>query len=321
MMAANKHRYAPRDRKRSGYATRVRRLLDVSAAARDPYSPGSAVPVDDANRPPGACPGERTRRFVRWTLRHGKRLWAIALLLALPATAAVVHLYRNLSSDIEELLPQSAPSVVAMDELRARLPGLSSLGIVVAAPDAAAFPAALRLADDLAARIRGYPSTLVRNVRTGSGPERQFIEQHAAMFVETGDLAEIGARIQARRDWQSRKALGIAFDEEASPPPSTSATWRRSTRPGSTSSCCRKRARAETTARMPRGRPAGATPIRRPGSRWFWSRGRNRRPASTARSRSSTGSSATSARWGARGATRRACASASRGTSPPRSRS
>jgi predicted RND superfamily exporter protein len=194
----------------------------VFATSRDPYSPGSAVPVADPKGLPPAPtsgPGERTRRFVRWTLRHGGRLWAIAALLAIPATIAAANLYRNLSSDIEELLPQNSASVLAMHELRARLPGLSSLGIVIAAPDPSAFPAALRLADDLAARVRQYPSTLVRNVRTGPGPERRFIEQHAAMFVDTADLDEIRARIQARRDWDSRKRLGIAFDEEDKPPP------------------------------------------------------------------------------------------------------
>jgi predicted RND superfamily exporter protein len=179
------------------------------------------VPVDalsgGGGARPAVGPGDRTRRFVRWVLRNGWRLWAAALLLAVPSTFAVVRLYRNLSSDIEELLPQRTASVQAMHELRGRLPGLSSLGVVVAAPDAATFPAALRLADDLAARIRTYPPTLVRNVRTGNGSERQFIQQHAAMFVDLADLAEIRARIQAQRDWQSRKTLGISFDDE--PPP------------------------------------------------------------------------------------------------------
>jgi predicted exporter len=177
------------------------------------------APSGRARHPAGPAvgPGDRTRRFVRWTLRHGWQLWAAALLLAVPATGAVVRLYRNLSSDIQELLPQSAASVRAMHELRTRLPGLSSLGVVIAAPDAAAFPAAVRLAGDLAARIRTYPTSLVRKVRTGTGGERQFIEQHAAMFVDAGDLAEIRARIQAERDWHSRKALGISLDDE--PPP------------------------------------------------------------------------------------------------------
>ena len=66
-------------------------------------------------------PGPRTRRFVRWTLVHGRWLWLVALALALPSTVALVRLYASLTSEIEELLPRSAASVSAVDELRQRL--------------------------------------------------------------------------------------------------------------------------------------------------------------------------------------------------------
>src|SRR5438094_355068 len=72
-----------------------------------------------------------TRAFVRFTLRHGRLLWALALLLAVPSSWATVRLYARLSSDMEELLPREAPSVRAIDELRARMPGLQYLGVVV----------------------------------------------------------------------------------------------------------------------------------------------------------------------------------------------
>ena len=62
-----------------------------------------------------SAPGAITRRFVSWTVRHGKLLWAIAFLLAIPATWRTTTLYRHLRSEIEELLPRSAPSVVAID--------------------------------------------------------------------------------------------------------------------------------------------------------------------------------------------------------------
>jgi hypothetical protein len=70
------------------------------------------------------APGAVTRRFVAWTVRHGKWLWAVALLLAIPASWRTATLYRHLRSEIEELLPRSAPSVVAVDELRHRMAGL-----------------------------------------------------------------------------------------------------------------------------------------------------------------------------------------------------
>ena len=59
-------------------------------------------------------PGPATRRFVAWTLRHGKTLWILAVLMAIPASWRTAQLYRNLRSEIEELLPRDAPSVVAI---------------------------------------------------------------------------------------------------------------------------------------------------------------------------------------------------------------
>ncbi|HEX4448216.1 MAG TPA: hypothetical protein VH044_15815, partial [Polyangiaceae bacterium] len=121
-------------------------------------------------------PGPRSRAFVRWTLRWGKWLWAVALVLAVPATWRTAELYAHLRSEIEQLLPTSAPSVIAINELRARLPGLKHLGVVIDTGNEANVAAAERFLDDLAARLRTYPPDLVKSVRTGEGAERKFIE-------------------------------------------------------------------------------------------------------------------------------------------------
>ena len=166
-------------------------------------------------------PSKRTFRYVRWTLAHGRALWLAALVFALPSTVALVRLYAHLSSEVEELLPRNAPSVTAVDELRQRLPGLSTLGVVVAASKPDELPAAERLIDDLAARVRGYPPALVRAVKTGTeaAAERRFLVAHLPLFVDLPDLVEIRRRVEARRSWDTRNRLGVAFDEEDSPPP------------------------------------------------------------------------------------------------------
>jgi predicted RND superfamily exporter protein len=157
---------------------------------------------------------------VRWTLVHGRALWLVALALMAPSTVALVRLYVNLTSEVEELLPRNAPSVGALDELRGRLPGLSALGVVVAASDPSQLAAAERLIDDLAARVRAYPPTLVRAVKTGTeaAAERRFLRAHLPLFVDLDDLVEIRRRIEARRSWDTRNRLGVAFDEDKPPP-------------------------------------------------------------------------------------------------------
>jgi predicted RND superfamily exporter protein len=158
------------------------------------------------------------RAFVDWTIRNGGILWAIALLLAVPAALRTGELYLHLRSDIEELLPREAPSVAAIDELRRRLPGLQHLGIVVDVGVASNLPAGERLLDDLAARIRAYPPELVRSVRVGDERERAFLERNAPFYLDLDDLKTIRARIEARRDYEVEKAQGSLLDEDAMPP-------------------------------------------------------------------------------------------------------
>jgi predicted RND superfamily exporter protein len=155
---------------------------------------------------------------VAWTLRHGRVLWLLALLLAVPAGVATTRLYLNLRSDIEELLPRSAPSVLALDELRSRMPGLQYLGVLVdvGAPDN--LGAGERLLDDLAERVRAYPKNLVRAVRLGTANERRFIEQHLPLYLDVADLETLRARIEERIHYELMKEQDMLLDEDEPPP-------------------------------------------------------------------------------------------------------
>ena len=167
-------------------------------------------------------PGPATRRFVAWTLRHGKTLWLLAALLTIPAAWRTAQLYRNLRSEIEELLPRDAPSVVAIGELRRRMSGLQYLGVVIDAGgpgQAEKVAAAERLVDDLAARIRLYPRDLVSAVRTGWQAERSFVEDHAAALLALPDLQLIRERIEDRIHWEYATATDTLLDKSEPAPP------------------------------------------------------------------------------------------------------
>lgn len=142
----------------------------------------------------------------------------VALLLAVPATIRTVGLYAHLRSDLEELLPRSAPSVAAIDEMRKRNAGLQYLGVMLDTGDAAHLAAGEAFMDELAARLRKLPPELVREVRTGTSEERAFIEKHAALYVDLPDLQEIARRIEERHRYEIAKAMGTLLDEDAPPP-------------------------------------------------------------------------------------------------------
>ncbi len=163
-------------------------------------------------------PGPLTRRYVRWALRHGRALWIAALVLAVPAALRTASLYANLRSSLDELLPRDAPSVVAIDELRRRMPGLQYFGVILDVGDASHLAAGERMLDDLAARVRTYPPSLVRRVRTGIADERAFFERHAPVYADLADLREIRSRVEARRDWEATRAMGADLDDDEPAP-------------------------------------------------------------------------------------------------------
>jgi hypothetical protein len=116
-------------------------------------------------------------------------------------------------------LPRSAPSVIAIDELRTRMAGLQHLGVVVDTGSAANLHAGERLLDDLAARVRAYPPGMVRAARTGDATERRFLEDHAPLYMDLDDLETVRTRVETRRDWEASREQGALLDEDAPPPP------------------------------------------------------------------------------------------------------
>lgn len=165
-------------------------------------------------------PSERTRTWVAFLLRHGKIIWAVAIALGVFGTWRTVLVYAHLRSDLELLLPRQTPSVIALDELRERVSGLQYLSVIVDTGKPENMPAAERMLDDLAARVRTYPPDLVRAVRIGDAEERDFLEKHAALYLEESDLQTILDRVTARRDWEVSKETGTSLDDDpnAAPP-------------------------------------------------------------------------------------------------------
>ena len=144
------------------------------------------------------------------------------MLAAIPATWRTAGLYANLHTEMEELLPPNAESVRAVDELRRRMPGLQFLGVLVdvggsAPPERIA--AAERFIDDLAARVRTYPSAMVGGVRVGFAAESAFIEKHAALLLDRADLQTIRERVDERLRWEFGQRAGTLIDDSEPAPP------------------------------------------------------------------------------------------------------
>ncbi len=159
--------------------------------------------------------------YVRFLLAHSR--WVLVALTALALVAGVrtVRTYFNLKSDLEELLPAGAPSVIALERARQRLPGLRHLGVVVDVGRPENADAALRFLSDLEPRVAAYPKHLVGAVRSGVSAELAFLETFALQLADPVDVRALHEAALARRHWELARAMGSnLLDEVEDPPPS-----------------------------------------------------------------------------------------------------
>src|SRR6266540_7483139 len=132
----------------------------VSAGARERIPPGPSSATDPAiasgpvtpPRPlpwPAADEPRRCAALVQWLVRKRRPVLWLALAVGLAGVFFSARLYADLRSGFEELLPDSAPSVLAARTIAPKLHNVTHLSVVLEGQDGDALD---RLADDLAAR-------------------------------------------------------------------------------------------------------------------------------------------------------------------------
>jgi predicted RND superfamily exporter protein len=147
-------------------------------------------------------------------MNHWRWLLAAAAVLLILSGYRTALTYGSLRSDLEELLPKSAPSVSAIAELRRRLPGIRSLGVVIELDDPTRAAEAERFLERLADRVRTYPPELVRSVRLDSYAERAFAERYALQLMDPADVRRLREAVEARRDFEVSRAMGTDLDDD-----------------------------------------------------------------------------------------------------------
>jgi len=164
--------------------------------------------------PAGGVPKSWAARATYFLMERYRWVLALSALLLVVTGYRTALTYSSLKSELEELLPKSAPSVTALTELRQRLPGLRFLGVVIEVDQPARAAEAERFLDQLAERIRKYPPDLVRGVRLDTSAERQFAERYALQLMEPSDVKRLREAVEARRDFEVSHAMGTDLDDE-----------------------------------------------------------------------------------------------------------
>lgn len=160
----------------------------------------------------------RAARLAYFLMRRYRWVLALAAVLMVGTGYRTALTYSSLKSELEELLPKSAPSVSALGELRQRLPGLRFLGVVIEVDEPARAADAEQFLGRLAERIRQYPPELVRGVRLDTSAERQFAERYALQLMEPSDVKKLREAVEARRDYEVSHAMGSDLDDDDEAP-------------------------------------------------------------------------------------------------------
>ncbi len=124
-------------------------------------------------------------RLVPWLVRRRARVLGVACALSLVALAGAVHLYRDLRSGLEELLPESAPSVEAV---RTVLPLLHSNARLTVGLEGSDPQALERFADLLALRLLALPVGLVESIDFRSDEQDAFLQRFGPLYLPIEDL-------------------------------------------------------------------------------------------------------------------------------------
>ena len=168
--------------------------------------------MTEVQSPPPVLP--RAARITHFMLQRSGWVLGLAALLLLVTGYRTALTYSSLKSELEELLPRSAPSVTALTELRRRLPGLRFLGVVIEVDEPAHARDAERFLDGLAGRIRQYPPDLMRGVRLDTSAERRFAERYALQLMEPSDVKRLREAVEARRDFEVSHAMGTDLEDD-----------------------------------------------------------------------------------------------------------
>ncbi len=131
-----------------------------------------------------------------------KRAWFVTALTSILGAAGgyfSVHLFSNLRTDLEELLPTQARSVLDLNEVRSRLETTNNLAILMISdkPDASK-----RFVDALAGEIEKLPREVCAGVEYRIDKEIEFFAKRKSLFIDLKDLEMIRDYIRAKVNYE-----------------------------------------------------------------------------------------------------------------------
>ena len=148
------------------------------------------------------------KHLVRFILQHAILISILGTLLGFVGTYYTVLLYKNLRTDIEELLPTTARSITDLNEVTSRLEAIDNIVVVTLSKDK---EASRRFVTDLAARLGESPKTVISSVEYRIDREVKFFSDRRALLIDLKDLERVRDYIRNRISYETelRNPLNI----------------------------------------------------------------------------------------------------------------
>ena len=138
-------------------------------------------------------------RITRFIIQYAFAILAIGFLLSTLGAYFSVHLFSNLRTEIEELLPTDARSVLDLNEVKSRLESTNNLSVIFFSENT---QESKKWVDTFAKEIEKLPSTLSAGTEYRIDHVLDFFNQRKSLFIEESDLKKISNFIEEKLHYE-----------------------------------------------------------------------------------------------------------------------
>jgi predicted RND superfamily exporter protein len=153
-----------------------------------------------------------TEKYIRFSLRY----WVLVILLSgvvvVPAFKGTIRMFKNIDTDLANLLPEFYPSVEMIYKVRDKLAGSGNLWVILEGPNR---ETVLPFLDDLVDELAQH--TMIYDVEFRK-PAYDFFDKHKLLYVSLEDLKDIRERIDRKIQREKLGGFYISFEDEEDQP-------------------------------------------------------------------------------------------------------
>lgn len=139
------------------------------------------------------------KTLSRLILRHAGLVALFGTLMSVGGAYYSIKLFGNLKTDIEELLPSAARSVVDMNEVTQRLEAIDNITLLIRSSNT---QASRKFVDDLAKELNKIPKDTAARIEYKIKDEIEFFKKRKSLFVDVRDLEKIRDYVRDRIEFE-----------------------------------------------------------------------------------------------------------------------